>query len=418
MNNAQLLDLFRETRSESIAFCESLEIEDYGLQAADFVSPPKWHLAHTSWFFETFLLKPFVDNYRPREPLYEVLFNSYYNGIGAQSPRPRRGLLSRPTVAEVLAYRDEVDASMVQLLGNPGRDPGEIRSRTILGIEHERQHQELFFTDLKYSLFVNPLYPAYHAKQVGDAAHPDDVNWQSYEGGLVATGFAGKGFCFDNELPRHKTYLQPFALADRLVSNREYQAFIDDGGYRRPELWLADGWTKVQDEGWSAPLYWLDRGDERLEFTLAGLEARQDAHPVCHVSGYEADAFARWAQARLPTEHEWEHAANAAPAPTAGVDDGVFHPRPAIGSGLRQLYGECWQWTQSAYSAYPGYQPSAGAIGEYNGKFMSNQWVLRGGSCVSKAAQVRSSYRNFFYPPDRWQFSGIRLARSIKEKNS
>ena len=413
-----LLTLYRETRAESVRFCESLEVEDYGLQAEDFVSPPKWHLAHTSWFFETFILKPFVDSYRPLEPLFEVLFNSYYNGIGEQFPRSKRGLLSRPTVAEVLAYRAEVDAMMEQLLGNPDRIEKEICSRTALGIEHERQHQELFFTDLKYSLFVNPLYPAYRATCSRDEPHPGVLSWQGFDGGLVETGFAGDGFCFDNELPRHKTYLQPFTLADRLVSNREYQAFIDDGGYRRPELWLADGWTKVIDEGWSAPLYWVDRGGEPMEFILAGLRARQDAHPVCHVSGYEADAFARWAGARLPTEHEWEHAANSAPGPSAGVDDQVFHPQPATGNGLHHLYGDCWQWTQSAYSPYPGYKHSAGAIGEYNGKFMCNQWVLRGGSCVSRAGHLRPSYRNFFYPPDRWQFSGIRLARSIQDRQS
>ena len=405
---------FKATRAQSIAFCEPLCIEDYGLQAQPFVSPPKWHLAHTSWFFETFILKVFCPGYQTLHPLYEQLFNSYYNGIGDQFPRPQRGLLSRPTVEEVLHYRSHVDKAMIGLLEadeHAARDT--IAERTVLGVEHERQHQELFFTDLKYSLAVNPLLPRYvEADATADnAAVP--LSWQGYAGGLVETGFQGTGFCFDNELPRHQTFLQPFELAKRLVTNGEYQQFIDDGGYQRPELWLADGWTTAQAESWQAPQYWLEREHRSLEYTLHGLQPRLDTNPVCHISGYEAEAYARWAQARLPIEGEWELAASAAPAATRGVDDGYYHPRPAAAAdGIQQFYGDCWQWTRSAYSPYPGFQPSAGAIGEYNGKFMSNQWVLRGGSCVSKAAQLRPSYRNFFYPQDRWQFSGIRLART------
>jgi ergothioneine biosynthesis protein EgtB len=405
--------LFRETRAQSLAFCEPLNVDDYGLQAEVFTSPPKWHLAHTTWFFETFLLKPYLDDYSSPEPLYEVMFNSYYNGVGDQHPRGKRGLLSRPTVAEVRSYRESVDSSMQELLrreDHPRRR--EILQRTELGVEHERQHQELFFTDLKYSLAENPMLPTYLAREDAAVSPAPDLEWLHYEGGLVETGYCGEGFCFDNELPRHRSWLEPFELASRLVTNGEYGAFIADGGYRRPELWLSDGWDAVRTGGWRGPPYWIERGGESLEYTLHGLRARQSSAPVCHLSGYEADAFARWAGARLPTEQEWETAAASAALPTGCVDAGVYHPRTAKGSGLQQLYGDCWQWTQSAYSPYPGYRPAAGAIGEYNGKFMSNQWVLRGGSCVSKAGQLRPSYRNFFYPGDRWQFSGIRLARS------
>jgi ergothioneine biosynthesis protein EgtB len=409
-----IAQLYRDTRAQSVDFCAPLSNEDYGLQADVFVSPPKWHLAHTTWFFETFLLKAFSTAYETPDPHYAVLFNSYYNGIGEQFPRAQRGLLSRPTVREVFDYRSRVDEAMAALLmahNHPARE--DIIERTVLGVEHERQHQELFFTDLKYSLALNPMLPTYIQAGIATEASTSPVQWCSYAGGLVETGFDGEGFCFDNELPRHKTYLEPFELANRLVTNGEYQQFIDDGAYRRPELWLADGWSTVQAQAWQAPQYWLERDGEALEYTLHGLLPRLESNPVCHVSGYEADAYARWANARLPTEAEWELAANAAPAASRGVDEGYYHPRPAAGrEGLQQLYGDCWQWTQSAYSPYPGFRPSAGAIGEYNGKFMSNQWSLRGGSCVSKAAQLRPSYRNFFYPQDRWQFSGIRLARN------
>lgn len=409
--------LYTATREQSVAFCAPLNTEDYGLQADAFASPPKWHLAHTTWFFETFLLKPFANGYRTPEPLYEVLFNSYYNGIGEQFPRPRRGLLSRPTVTEVLDYRRHVDEAMRSLLQNethPERQ--KILARTQLGVEHERQHQELFFTDIKYSLAINPLMPSYGKPGPMEATATSPMKFLSYPGGITEIGFNGDGFCFDNELPRHRVFLEPFELADRLVTNQEYQAFIDDGGYRRPELWLSDGWTTVAEQGWRAPLYWRERDGHPLEYTLGGLVESNPSAPVCHVSGYEADAYARWYGARLPTEQEWELAAAAAPAADAGVDDAHLHPQPAgAGGGLRQLYGQCWQWTGSAYSPYPGFTQADGAIGEYNGKFMSNQWVLRGGSCVTKADHVRATYRNFFYPPDRWQFSGIRLARTSSD---
>ena len=412
MSTQQLARAFRETRRQSLLFCESLGEEDCGLQAAEFVSPPKWHLAHTSWFFESFLLKPFDPGYRTPEPLYEVLFNSYYNGVGEQFPRALRGLLSRPTLAQVLDYRAHIDAAMETLLASSGPDSDTIALRTRLGIEHECQHQELFFTDLKFSLAVNPLAPAYAAGDPGGEASAPAPRWQGYPGGLREIGYGGKDFCFDNELPRHATWVEPFELASRLVTNAEYQAFIDDGGYRRPELWLADAWAAVQEGGWRAPLYWRSGDDQWSEYTLYGLRPIRAAEPVCHVSGYEAEAFARWAGARLPTEQEWEIVAEEAPGPEGGVDNAIYHPLPAEGeTGILQLYGACWQWTRSAYGPYPGYVNPPGAIGEYNGKFMTNQWVLRGGSCVSKAAHLRPSYRNFFYPQDRWQFSGIRLAR-------
>ncbi len=412
MNNS-VQQAFTATREQSLALCAPLENEDYSLQAAVFASPPKWHLAHTSWFFETFILKCFADGYRSQHPQYEVLFNSYYNGIGEQFPRGQRGLLSRPTVADVVAYREIVDREMTTLLSEQGHaQRQQILERTVLGIEHERQHQELFFTDLKYSLSVNPLFPAYRTADSCDAVDVSPLQWLCYEGGLQSIGYDGEGFCFDNELPRHQIFLQPFSLADRLVSNGEFGDFISDGGYQRPELWLSDGWACVQECSWSGPQYWYKRDGEALEYTLHGLQPRVASSPVCHVSYYEADAYARWAGARLPTEAEWEVAAAGAAAAQGGFDQDPLHPiAPAAGPGLRQLYSDCWQWTQTAYGAYLGFTASDGAIGEYNGKFMSNQMVLRGGSCVSKADQLRPSYRNFFYPQDRWQFSGIRLAR-------
>jgi ergothioneine biosynthesis protein EgtB len=396
----------REVRAASVAACEPLQLEDYGLQAAIFASPPKWHLAHTSWFFETFILCPFAPAYRVFDPAFEELFNSYYNGIGEPFPRDRRGLLSRPALERVLAYRDHVERALLALLAEPDCDPA-VLVRCRLGIEHERQHQELFYTDIKYSLSVNPLAPAF-APAPGEAAGTAPaLSWQRFEGGLGELGHGGEGFAFDNEQPRHRVWLEPFQLASRLVTNAEYEAFIEDGGYRRPELWLADGWDVVSRDGWKAPLYWRD--DE--VFTLHGRRPRDPAAPVCHVSGYEADAYARWADARLPTEAEWERAAvTRAPVPS-GIEAGRLEPGPSTASDPAQFYGACWQWTSSAYGPYPGFTPGPGAIGEYNGKFMSNQWVLRGGACVSPTAQLRPGYRNFFYPRDRWQFSGIRLAR-------
>jgi len=410
-----LITHFTETRRQSEAFCEPLVVEDYGLQAAAFASPPKWHLAHTSWFFETFILKPFANDYQCVNDQYEYLFNSYYNMVGQQFPRPERGLLSRPTVEEVMAYRHSITDAMLELLSDESHQKASvIQQRCRLGIEHEQQHQELFFTDLKYSFSVNPLYPAYNGDGIAvSRSSPNEIDWQEFEGGLVTVGLDASDlsvsdFAFDNESPAHPVFLQPFAIADRLVTNQEYQAFMDDGGYHRPELWLADGWTQVQEQQWGSPLYWRDE----YEFTLHGLIERIPNAPVCHVSGFEADAYARWAGVRLPTEQEWEYAAS--PVDGEGVDSGCFHPLPCEDNHRNSgWFDQCWQWTASAYRPYPNFKADEGAIGEYNGKFMSNQWVLRGGSCVSKTNHLRPSYRNFFYPEDRWQFSGIRLAKEL-----
>jgi len=426
MAEQDLLARYLCTREQSLRACQPLLIEDYGLQAEAFTSPPKWHLAHTSWFFETFLLVPFLGDYHTPNAQYQVLFNSYYNGVGQQFARPQRGLLSRPTLEEVKAYRAHIDSGMTRLLeevGHPQR-PG-IIARSRLGIEHEQQHQELFYTDLKYSLFANPLYPAYLDSSGQGGAEKSEYTgsgcsrWCEFEGGLVVVGTdteqAGDaGFAFDNEGPANSVYLRPYALADRLVTNEEYQAFIEDGGYMRPEFWLADGWAMVQERRWRQPLYWLDKDARPLQFTLRGLQPREPHQPVCHLSGYEADAYASWAGARLPTEFEWEAAAREHAEPVPDFDAARLHPTAASGTmALQQLYGDCWQWTGSAYRPYPGFRASEGAIGEYNGKFMANQWVLRGGSCVSQQGHVRSTYRNFFYPHDRWQFSGLRLARDL-----
>lgn len=419
MTEDQLLPYFVATRQCSMQQCEPLLPDDFNLQAEAFTSPPKWHLAHTSWFFETFLLKPFLTGYQPLNPAYEVLFNSYYNGIGEQFPRPRRGLLSRPGIDEVFAYRSHIDQHMTRLLAETQHSKRlEILNRCRLGIEHEQQHQELFFTDLKYSLSINPLLPTYsHFALPSTGVTASASQWLIYDGGLVDIGrnesdkqFAD--FTFDNEGPQHRVFMQPFALATHLVSNGDFQQFIEDGGYQRPDLWLADGWASVQEQQWQAPLYWRKKDQHYYHFTLHGEVSVDKTQPVCHISAYEADAYARWAGCRLPTEAEWEIAAASATAPTRDPDP-CCHPQAApAASGLQQLYRECWQWTSSSYRAYPGYSAAEGAIGEYNGKFMSNQWVLRGGSCVTNPDHLRLTYRNFFYPQDRWQFSGLRLAKN------
>tara|TARA_R110002072_G_scaffold85210_6_gene192784 strand:- start:1975 stop:3255 length:1281 start_codon:yes stop_codon:yes gene_type:complete len=426
MTEPDIIARFGRTRQQSLSACDPLYIEDYGLQAAAFASPPKWHLAHTSWFFETFLLKPFARDYRTPDERYEFLFNSYYNGVGAQFSRAHRGLLSRPTVEDIRQYRAHVDGAMTALLTDtkhPQRDT--ILARCRLGVEHEQQHQELFYTDLKYSLYANPMLPAYSETVAVPGPGPHGgaasgaAEWREYGGGLVTVGrdvagVAATDFSFDNEGPAHSVFLTPFALARRLVTNAEFQAFVDDDGYRRPEFWLADGWAIVQEMQWQQPLYWQQRDGEPMHFTLHGLQRRQPWQPVCHLSGYEADAYASWAGARLPTEFEWESAASVQGASAPVVDHPTLHPAAAAGEEpLLQLFGECWQWTGSAYRPYPGFKPAVGAIGEYNGKFMANQWVLRGGACVTSRGHTRASYRNFFYPQDRWQFSGVRLARDL-----
>ncbi len=415
-------------RALSELLCEPLAVEDYVLQTAVETSPPRWHIAHVSWFFETFLLRPFLPGYAVFHPRYEYLFNSYYEQTETGFwPRPERGLLSRPTVAEVYDYRRHVDAAMARLLETcPDVHWPTVAERLAIGINHEQQHQELLITDIKYNLAYNPLRPAYRV-DLPEAilTAPDDLGFAAFAGGIVEVGAdATGGFAYDNETPRHRALLQPYRLADRLVTNAEYLDFIADGGYRNPALWLAEGWGAVQAHGWRAPLYWEPAegadGDDLVhanawqQMTLGGLRALNPAEPVCHVSYFEAEGFARWAGKRLPTEAEWEAAAASEPVLGNFVDSGRLHPMPApardASGGLRQLFGDCWEWTGSAYLAYPGYRPPAGALGEYNGKFMSGQMVLRGGSCATSQEHARASYRNFFYPGERWQFKGIRLA--------
>ena len=422
----KLLAQFKMVRKDSLAYCEPLSAEDLNLQAAAFASPGKWHIAHTSWFFETFLLQTFASNYQCFDPDFAVLFNSYYNGIGEQHPRHQRNLLSRPSIQRVYEYRHYIDEHMHALLANTRhKDYSEICQRTVLGIHHEQQHQELFFTDIKYNLSQNPLNPSYSKLQAVTLnpakTETTALNFSEYSGGLIEIGLqaspnstqsVAQDFFFDNETPRHKFFLAPYRLGNRLVNNAEYQAFIDDQGYQRPELWLADGWACVQENQWSQPIYWQA---DNQEFTLHGLRARDPHAPASHISAYEADAYARWAGARLPTEFEWEHAANKTDPLGNLLDLRQLHPRPCEHGDIskpQQLYGDCWEWTSSSYSPYPGFKAADNAIGEYNGKFMCNQLVLRGGSCVTPQGHVRATYRNFFYPPDRWQFSGIRLAQS------
>jgi ergothioneine biosynthesis protein EgtB len=409
-----LLDRYLRVRATSLQICEPLEIEDYVVQSMPDCSPAKWHLAHTSWFFEHFLLKPYSPQYRAFSESFSYLFNSYYQTVGPMHQRPRRGLLTRPTVAEVVQYRKHVDEHMQRLL-----DREEFADRlgdlVTLGMNHEQQHQELMLTDLKHLFFNNPLLPAYRDTSTQVMPCESEASrFVSFEGGIHEIGATGKHFCFDNETPRHRVLIEPYALADRLVTNGEYLEFIRDGGYRRADFWLSDGWSMVTSEDWTRPLYWSEPLD--AEFTLAGMQPLDPAAPVCHLSYYEADAYARWAGARLPTEAEWELAVGATAVSGNLLEDvkqAALHPQPASGvSRLRQVYGDVWEWTASAYTPYPGYRAPSGAIGEYNGKFMCNQLVLRGGSCVTPADHVRATYRNFFYPHARWQFMGLRLARS------
>jgi ergothioneine biosynthesis protein EgtB len=379
-------------------------------------SPVKWHLAHTSWFFETFILERALEAFEPFDPAFRVLFNSYYNTIGEQYSRPDRGLLTRPGLQRVLDYRDHVDQGIRTCFEQAERvrDILKMDSLVEVGIQHEQQHQELIVTDLKHLLSVNPIHPVYRESPVAPVAPTAAAGWVGCEGGVHEIGHDGDGFHFDNEAPRHRVLLEAFELASRPVSNAEFLEFIEAGGYRNPELWLSDGWDTVRRDGWEAPAYWMRSGDRSTVFTLAGLRELRLDEPVCHVSYYEADAYARWRGARLATEAEWEVAAAGADEQGNFVEDGYFHPVPAgeTGkSGPAQMLGNLWEWTQSAYGSYPGYRPPRGALGEYNGKFMCNQYVLRGGSCATPRSHIRTTYRNFFYPDARWQFSGIRLAR-------
>jgi ergothioneine biosynthesis protein EgtB len=404
---------FAEARRASLDLAAGLSPEDCTSQSMTDASPVKWHLAHTSWFFETFVLERAVQDYRPFDERFRVLFNSYYNSVGEQYPRPRRGLVTRPGLETVLDYRRHVDQAMGELLSRE-RLPEETLAGIIeLGLHHEQQHQELILTDLKHLFSFNPLHPVYRDTPQAEPIDATEQRWHRFEEGLAEIGHAGIDFAFDNERPRHRVYLDAFELASRPVTNSEFLAFIEDGGYENAVLWLSDGWFAVRREGWQAPLYWQRVDGEWHTLTLGGLRPLRLDEPVCHVSYYEADAYASWAGARLATEAEWEAAATGAATGGNFVEDGYLHPVPVAASeqGPRQLLGNLWEWTQSAYLPYPGYRAPEGALGEYNGKFMCNQMVLRGGSCATPRSHIRASYRNFFYPDARWQFAGIRLAR-------
>jgi ergothioneine biosynthesis protein EgtB len=424
-STASLLSRYEAVRTSTLKFCDPLSAEDLMVQSCPEASPVKWHLAHTSWFFETFVLREFVAGYQPFHPDFVWLFNSYYNALGDMPEKKLRSSFSRPPLDDILRYRAHVDAGIATLLLHPIED--EAARRIVLGLEHEQQHLELIATDIKHALFTNPLHPAYLSQQQTSAellpAPP--LDWIHFAGGVTEVGITPNtadvnAFSFDNETPRHKVYLEPFSIGTRLVTCAEYLAFIESGGYTRPELWLSEGWITVRAEQWQAPLYWYRDAAARSGwsiYTLHGFQPLEDLSetPVCHLSYFEADAYARYAGSRLPTEFEWERAARtfATPPEKANLLEARhLHPtRAAAAPGLQQIFGDVWEWTASAYTGYPGYKPLPGALGEYNGKFMSSQMVLRGGSCVTPAAHIRATYRNFFTPSTRWQFSGLRLAQ-------
>ncbi len=429
-NLEQLRQRFKSIRDTTVALTAGLSEEDQMLQSMPDASPVKWHLAHTTWFFETFILEKFASSYRPFDPRFKYLFNSYYKQLGSHPFRGNRGLVSRPSLQEVRDYRQHVDAEMLRALDAQefsvaGQEAEEALVLLELGLNHEQQHQELILTDIKHALWSSPLRPEFDksASSSSPAANAP-LQWTEVEGGVYSIGHESAGFSFDNECPAHNVYVQPFQLASRLVTNGEYLAFIADNGYRRPELWLSDGWDTVGTQGWRAPLYWEQREDGSWWNFRVGLMrpvALSEDEPVCHISYFEADAYARWAGGRLPTEQEWEIAAafNTRPgtfqenAIHDGVvfNEGALHPLSALGQGLQQMLGDVWEWTSSSYAPYPGYRPAAGAVGEYNSKFMCNQYVLRGGSCATPVSHIRNTYRNFFPAHVRWQFSGVRLAR-------
>jgi ergothioneine biosynthesis protein EgtB len=405
-----LASRYAAVREASQRLVEPLAADDFGLQSMPDASPPKWHLAHTSWFFETFVLEALGQP--PHRPQWGYLFNSYYEAAGPRHERPRRGVLSRPTIEEIRAYRADVDARMLAALG-ADRLSDSACAVVELGLHHEQQHQELIVTDLKHGLGTQPLRPSYRTTPrvaAAPATPMAPVRWVGHDAGVVEIGERGEGFAFDNERPRHRVYVEAFELADRPVTCGEYLEFVRDGGYRRADLWLAAGYDLVRREDWQAPLYW-DVGADAVElYTLDGVRALDPAEPVCHVSYYEADAYARWARARLPSEAEWETIAAAQPVTGNFAESGRLHPLPLEGGP--RWFGDVWQWTSSSYAPYPGFRALEGALGEYNGKFMCNQFVLRGGSCATPESHVRATYRNYFPPEARWQFSGLRLARN------
>ena len=411
-----LAERFRAVRALTERLAAPLTAEDQVVQSMPDASPTKWHRAHTSWFFETFVLKPFLPNYRAFDPTYAFLFNSYYESVGARHARPERGMLTRPGADEIARYRAHVGAAMERLLASPGDSGDQVAARTELGLHHEQQHQELLLMDIKHAFAQNPLRPGYAARPTAaaPARQPGAPRWIGVDGGLVEIGHDGAGFAFDNEGPRHQVFLRPFEIASRLVTAGEWLEFMADDGYRRATLWLADGWLRARERNWCAPEYWRSDGTDGWKLhTLHGERTVDAAEPVVHVSYYEADAFARWAGARLPTEFEWEHAARDLPIDGVFLESGALHPRPAGAENHAQMFGDAWEWAASAYQAYPGYRPASGALGEYNGKFMCDQQVLRGGSVVTPAHHVRSTYRNFFPAGARWMFGGLRLARDV-----
>ncbi|MDH3940369.1 MAG: ergothioneine biosynthesis protein EgtB [Xanthomonadales bacterium] len=408
LSTAALPSAFHAIRDQTLDLCSSLELEDFVVQSMPEVSPTKWHLAHTTWFFEQFVLVPFVRDYRVFDGQYHYLFNSYYQTAGRMHPRPQRGLLSRPLVKEIMQYRECVDEAIARLLESSALEE-DIRQRLILGINHEQQHQELLLTDIKHVFSVHPQKPAVNGDLSTPPKHPvPDLTFLEHPGGLAEIGADTSEFHFDNETPKHQLLVPAHALGSRLVTNREFADFIADGGYETSDLWLSDGWGIIQERAWNRPLYWSQ--DLQSEFTLGGERSLNPNAPVCHVSYYEADAYARWAGCRLPTETEWELAA--APAAVTGnlLESGYWHPASADGHS-HQYFGDTWEWTSSPYAPYPGFKPLAGSLGEYNGKFMCNQITVRGGSCVTASDHIRASYRSFFYPDARWQVLGFRLAR-------
>ena len=417
-----LPERYVQVRRATLALADGLSESDANLQSMPDASPVKWHLAHTTWFFETFVLEAAEANFTPFDASYRILFNSYYNSVGEQYPRPDRGLISRPGLQEVRDYRADVDARLLNLIEYAPAAAGEAwRSTVELGLHHEQQHQELVLTDLKHALSKNPAYPVYRdARPVGQV-ESIEATWHAFGEELAWIGDEGREFAFDNERPKHRSFVEAFELASRTVTNGEWREFIADGGYSTPSLWLSNGWTWLGETGHRAPGYWLERDGQWHQFTLAGLQPVADDDPVCHISYFEADAYAAWAGARLPREAEWEVAARGQATVRGNfAESRHFHPveasleaPPARPAELSEMFGNVWEWTASPYVAYPGYAPAPGALGEYNGKFMADQWVLRGGSCATPSGHIRATYRNFFPATTRWQFAGLRLARDL-----
>ena len=415
-----LIESYKTVRDFSATLAGPLQIEDYVIQSMPDVSPTKWHLAHTSWFFETFVLSKSRSDYKSPNPQYAYLFNSYYVQAGERHLRPKRGLISRPTVEETYNYRNHVDEYMIEFMENSEESAWKDIAPVIeIGIHHEQQHQELILTDIKHVLSENPLRPVYVApgpdSRGSDGGKRPESKWIEFQGGVHSIGHEQGGFGYDNEYPKHKVYLEPFSLQSSLVTNGEYMEFMEDGGYRAPELWLSEGWATVEESGWEAPFYWESAQGRRREFSLRGMRDIDPGEPACHLSYFEADAYARWVGARLPTEAEWESAASELAVEGNFVDDMQFHPaaleQGSHNGSLRQMFGDVWEWTSSPYTSYPGFKTLPGALGEYNGKFMCNQYVLRGGSCATSKSHIRKTYRNFFPPAARWQFMGLRLAK-------